>query len=590
MRRRQLTLILSVSLLTYFLLFSYAFVMIDFEALYPLDYTGIFLFFVLLLMVASFPIVIKGTNIVFIQAVTIAVFLQFGLLIEMILSQLAIFYLLFFRFRTRDLKRYFLNGTMLLFVSAGSALVFWGLGGELQRAGQEGNLSLIPVLGYITSNILINHTLLFIIQNKIRKIKRDWLGQELWWEVVPLAIIFPTGILISELYRSLGSQAILYVMIPIVSFSIIFKLYNRLETSNQKLKIINQTGSRMKGQLSVQQVIDDFVTAYRKLVPCDYMYVYKVNEPQKRLELIYFDGDPLHAEQRQQLFEAELRIGAGLSGLPAATGKSIRVGFESDALQFSRELGILHHRLKQNSILSVPLVRQEQVIGVVTISHSDTNRYSKEDLRLAEILASQAGIALRNAVKFEQAKRKSERDELTGLYNYRAFEHLLYKQVKEAQEIKKPLALVLLDIDYFKKVNDQYGHLEGNHVLYLLAKQLKQTLPDQGIVTRYGGEEFTVLLPDTDQEKAMLWAEKIRSTVEGLTIPLHQKQDTFLQDTLIKEAKSFPKGIQVTVSIGVAVYPEHAQDALSLVRYADRAMYTGAKQKGRNRVAVYQTG
>lgn len=583
MRRRQAALILCVSLLAYSLFFSFAVLRTDFQTLFPLDPKGIGLFTILLILVASFPIVIKGTNIVLIQAVTVAVFLQYGLLVEMILSQLSVFYLLFIRFRSRDWRRYCLNGTMILLTSVGSALVFMLLGGEMNASATSNKTPIVPILGYVISNILINHTLLYLIQNKLLQVKKEWFGPDFWWEVIPLAIILPTGILIHELYRNLGSMAILYVMIPIVSFSMIFKLYNRLENMNKKLKIINQTSHSMKGKLDVQQVLRDFGQAVEELVNYEYLYVYKVDEQRQQLELIYGIDRSVAQESKIQLLSASLPIGAGLSGIVAETGKSIRIGFQRKAKHFQQELELLHHRRKQNSILSFPLIRHDQLIGVVTLSHSDSNRYTKEDVRLAEILASQAGIALRNADKFEQTKRKSEMDELTGLYNYRYFEHLLFTSVRDAQEKQETLALILLDIDHFKSINDRYGHLVGNRVLFRLAEILSAEIQDLGMVTRYGGEEFTILLPSIDQEQALKLAEGLRYKVEHTPISLEAGLE-------LEQLELEKREVSITVSVGVSVFPTDADDALSLVRHADRAMYMGAKQKGRNKVAAYRTG
>jgi diguanylate cyclase (GGDEF)-like protein len=131
-------------------------------------------------------------------------------------------------------------------------------------------------------------------------------------------------------------------------------------------------------------------------------------------------------------------------------------------------------------------------------------------------------------------------------------------------------------MDHFKQVNDTYGHEAGNDILRQVADRLSLVVPEEGVLARYGGEEFTIILPGCSSDEAAAIAAKVQQCItERIFITQH-----FLEDQSVVT-------LALTASIGVASYPENSEDHLELVRHADRAMYVGAKQQGRNRVAIY---
>ena len=157
------------------------------------------------------------------------------------------------------------------------------------------------------------------------------------------------------------------------------------------------------------------------------------------------------------------------------------------------------------------------------------------------------------------------RDSLTGLYNRRYLEHTLDQELARAGRLKYPLALVMLDIDHFKRLNDSYGHLAGDEVLKVLAQMLRDCLRIGDVACRYGGEEFVLVLPGMPASAVYERAEQLREAFAGLLLP-HREQT-----------------LQVTVSAGIAMFPQDAATAEGLQEYADRMLYQ-AKRTGRNRV------
>jgi diguanylate cyclase len=169
---------------------------------------------------------------------------------------------------------------------------------------------------------------------------------------------------------------------------------------------------------------------------------------------------------------------------------------------------------------------------------------------------------------FSRYKEESKIDFLTGLYNVRQFDEIYNSQLKSVQERKEKLSVLMIDIDHFKKVNDTYGHSDGDLILENLGSILKNAVRHFDIAARKGGEEFCILLLDCSSQRALEIAENIRSQIEGAMFPISNGRE-----------------IHITVSIGVATFPETITDPQQLLQQADMALYA-SKQAGRNKVTL----
>lgn len=219
-----------------------------------------------------------------------------------------------------------------------------------------------------------------------------------------------------------------------------------------------------------------------------------------------------------------------------------------------------------HSFLGVPVVFREQVTGLIALYNVSARSFTDDDARIAELFASQVAIAMDNSRRVELMEKQAETDQLTGLYNRRAFAVMGEREVGRARRYRRPLALILFDIDHFKDVNDTYGHLVGDHVLRVLTKRVTDTTRATDIVCRYGGEEFIVLMPEAGREEALAMAERLREEISRMTV--------------VTEGST----LSLTISLGVASLDPAGQDDLeSLISRADRAMYQ-AKAAGRNTV------
>ena len=212
----------------------------------------------------------------------------------------------------------------------------------------------------------------------------------------------------------------------------------------------------------------------------------------------------------------------------------------------------------------LPLVFEENLLGILWVWGKGLTR---ADLPIMSIFAKQIGVSLERARLFQEVQSLALTDPLTGLQNRRSLFELGRVEFARMQRMQRPFCCMMLDLDHFKQVNDQYGHMVGDQVLQEFAKRCSRSVREVDLVGRYGGEELIILLPETDRPTSMQVAERLLSTIAGTPI------------------KIFDKEISVTASIGVATQDENTMDLETLIARADQAMYI-AKHKGRNRVAL----
>jgi len=206
------------------------------------------------------------------------------------------------------------------------------------------------------------------------------------------------------------------------------------------------------------------------------------------------------------------------------------------------------------------LTMDETELGSITFSRK--SRFIEEELSIIERLASTLVFPLRNALLYKSALQSALKDELTGCGNKRALDAGLHREAELSVRHNTPLSIVMLDVDHFKKINDTYGHLAGDAVLKDLAASIKKCARQSDLCFRYGGEEFLLILDDSDTNQALRIAERIRECVE---------QHTYLYNGKI---------IPVTISLGAATFVKN-ESLDNLKQRADEALYT-AKEKGRN--------
>jgi diguanylate cyclase (GGDEF)-like protein len=222
--------------------------------------------------------------------------------------------------------------------------------------------------------------------------------------------------------------------------------------------------------------------------------------------------------------------------------------------------------LAPRTMICVPMISKGTLRGVIQVLNKvDGSTFTEAELSLAQTLADHAAIAIENASLYRQAYLASITDDLTGLGNTRHF-HQSLAQVMTGGE---PVSLVILDLDNFKAVVDRYGHLAGSRSIAQIGRIIGRLVRPGDVAARFGGDEFVIVLPDTDATHAYPLAESIRKAIEACE--WLEGEDVDLS--------------RVTASVGLATFPVHATDAEGLFRQADAAMYA-AKRSGKNRVSV----
>ncbi len=250
-----------------------------------------------------------------------------------------------------------------------------------------------------------------------------------------------------------------------------------------------------------------------------------------------------------------------------------RIAQQKHALIRDEQLNVLSEEelsliQKELSIASgeaaVPVIYKDTMTGFLVLGHkSNREPFLQEDIDFLETLSSQAAVAIENSRLFEDAST----DGLTGLYRQKYFKNRLKVDFERARRHGKPLIILMIDIDFFKKINDIHGHLIGDTVLKSVAESIREALRIEDLVSRYGGEEFAVILSETSTEKVIEVAERVRKKVE--------------------EAQFVPD-LNVTVSIGVYIMEQNNdRSEVEVLEKADKALYK-AKNGGRNRVVFYE--
>lgn len=226
------------------------------------------------------------------------------------------------------------------------------------------------------------------------------------------------------------------------------------------------------------------------------------------------------------------------------------------------------------SIIGIPLMMNGVVVGVMNLVRTKAGEFSLSEIRLLSLLADQAAIAVLNARLHQVVNLQARRDMLTSLPNRRALDERLDEAISISNHTKRPFSVVMMDLDGFKAVNDTYGHETGDDVLRQLAQSLMQSMRSTDFLARYGGDEMTLVLEDTDLQQAMHVAHK-------------------LQDRLRNLAFHLPDGktASIGVSGGIALFPNHSSTAPGLLRAADEALYQAKKHaRGTFVAARAQTG
>ena len=333
-------------------------------------------------------------------------------------------------------------------------------------------------------------------------------------------------------------------------------------TSARRLAILTDVVKTANSILEPRKVIELVVEKIRQLIPSEAWSLLMVDE--EKQELVF---EAALGAKGKEVTALRPKIGEGVAGWVAETGKPAIVNDVKRDPRFAPHVDA-KTSFETRSILCAPLVSRGRTIGVLEILNKRGGNFTKTDLEQVLTLVEPCAIAIENAILFQRTEQLTITDDLTRLFNSRYLNLYLGREIKRCKRHGIPLSVIFLDLDGFKGINDQYGHLAGSGTLTEVGGILALGVRESDILARYGGDEFIVVLPETPASGALVIAERLRRAIE---------EHRFLE----------PQGIaaRISASFGISTYPDHALSPEGLIQKADQAMYR-VKEREKNGIEV----
>ncbi len=321
------------------------------------------------------------------------------------------------------------------------------------------------------------------------------------------------------------------------------------------VRILLEVTTALTSLLDIDQVLGEMLARSVRLAKATAGTIILVDDRGRAQRKIAVRNDkPYEVDERalSRVLERGLARWVFEAGVPARI---------DDTLEDPRWLRIDNNGQSSRSAVCLPVWRRRRILGILTLTHSRPRHFDDDLLELLQAIAGQAGIAIENAQLFGEVQRLAITDSLTGLWNRR---HFIDRAEAAFASGPRPLAAVMIDVDHFKSVNDERGHLVGDAVLVEVARRIQACVPEGALLGRFGGEEFALMMPGADLDAARAAAECVRRGVSASPV----------------ETPAGP--LTITVSVGVAAVDE-ARDLNEILKRADERLYE-AKREGRDRV------
>jgi len=333
-----------------------------------------------------------------------------------------------------------------------------------------------------------------------------------------------------------------------------------LERSKLQIETIYESSRSLAKLMTLDQIIEKILSIVQQTLGYKNFSILLLSQEKDALELrAKIEGGKTVRYDQTQRFN-----------LTGVWGEVVRQAAPERVLDVQSDpREVLAERKDTRAQLSVPLMVGGNVFGILNAESQQVGAFLDQDQKILSILANHAALAIENSQLHSKTEELTVIDELTGAFNYRYFKQKLDEEFKRAKRYHQPLSLMMIDIDWFKKCNDTYGHRFGNLVLKELVRISCKYIRDVDQICRYGGEEFVVFLPQTLKEDARQIAERIRVSFGQHLIEMEKTKS------------------RATISIGVATFPEDAEEPEDLIEKVDQALYQ-AKGHGKNQVWAQQ--
>jgi diguanylate cyclase (GGDEF)-like protein len=333
------------------------------------------------------------------------------------------------------------------------------------------------------------------------------------------------------------------------------RVHPQAQRSFDTLKILNEESSKLLSSLNENVIVQNLIEGAYRITPTEIMFF---SVKGRDVEILH--GKDL-SPRENKIFNAKGTV----LDMAANNKEHIYISdvrnYRSPIMPFKTD--------DVNSVFLLPMFYERNLLGILVLLLEKINALSTYQIELLKVLGNQASTSMANARFHAEIERLAITDGLTGLFNHKQFQERLAQEFDRLGRFSEPVSLLLIDIDFFKKINDTYGHPVGDLVLKKVAGIIQKTVRNIDIPARYGGEEFAVVLAGTDEKGAMNMAERLRKTIMD-------KKFTADQHTF-----------NVTVSIGISTNAKDVKKKEELVDRADKALYT-AKENGRNQCVFWR--
>lgn len=355
-----------------------------------------------------------------------------------------------------------------------------------------------------------------------------------------------------------------------------FQLSEQVKLSSQELKSFYDFTQKLNSTDSVDVVADHIIDTIEKGMYADFVGVslYDEKDGTSTLNRIS-DKDKNHIEGREIPYTDNLTwlVNEGKNYF-TTDDLSARTKYRSI---FGKEIDFALGVKNVKSVLIYPLLekipeehdRDTTVLGSVVIARGERLAFNESEISLAKIICGESAKFIKSSISHEKTKELAVRDGLTGLYNRRHFQEMLVYTISHSDRYDERSSLMMIDVDNLKTINDTYGHRAGDSVLSFIGKVLAESLRKIDISARYGGDEFALILPNTNKRGSLVVAEKIKNNIKSMPFRFNGDE------------------VCVSLSIGIATYPESAPDGESLLGNADKALYE-SKNQGKDKVVHFQ--
>ncbi|MCL2336439.1 MAG: sensor domain-containing diguanylate cyclase [Firmicutes bacterium] len=458
--------------------------------------------------------------------------------------------------RGNPLRVTMFNAAQYILALLGANYLYHLAGGSSERVLVLNNLPALAV--FVLAYFGLNQLMVYLYGLPVRQSHPAFPWTDaLRWDVLTYLATIPCGLLMALLFGKIGIYGMLLLFLPVLITQFMLRVYVNRELTNRSLRMLYEVAKRLGGRLKLDDLFALVLRETGRMINFHTGLIYLRSET----------DDDLYVVEAAVGFHAQLLSGSMVRRGEGFLGMTVEIGEPQvvhDSRSDSRITGDEGLTQVFRSILVAPMVAGAEVWGLLVLAEKLPDLFEDQHLQTISIVMGQTALAAANVQLHRKLEQAAITDGLTGLYNYRYFHRRLVAELDRANRYGYKLALLLLDIDFFKQINERYAHLGGDAVLGQVARLIAAELRDDDLAARYGGQEFAVLISEAGPGEALEVAERIRMAVRDALFEHEGEQFT------------------VRVSAGVAIYPTNADNLQEFLAAAGGAL-SRAKEEGRNR-------